>query len=157
MLITSPSFQNNSSIPQKFTCDGSTSLTAGGGNINPELQIQNVPANAKSLALIMHDPDAPVAGGFTHWLVWNIDSKTAVIKEGSVPVGSVEGKNGADKIGYIGPCPPSGVHHYHFQLYALDATLNLTLGGTKDQLESEIQKHLLAKAELIGLYQRQGQ
>lgn len=156
MILTSPSFENNGYIPQKFTCDGFDKLTTGGGNINPELQIQNVPAEAKSLALILHDPDAPIAGGFTHWLVWNIAPDTAAIKEGNVPAGSIEGKNDAKRSGYTRPCPPvgHGVHHYHFKLYALDSVLNLVADSSKEELESEINKHLLESAELVGLYQR---
>ncbi len=154
MIVTSPSFENDGYIPERFTCDGSTALTASGGDINPELDISGVPAETKSLALIVHDPDAPMAGGFTHWLVWNINPKTPVIKEESVPPGSLEGKNDSGKIGYIGPCPPSGVHHYHFTIYALSAIIDLKSGSDKKSLESEINKHLIAQADLVGLYQR---
>ena len=140
MILTSPSFKNdNAPIPRKFTCDG--------GGINPEFQIQNVPAGAKSLALIVHDPDAPVAGrpgraslaslshrrsgpiagGFFHWALWNIGPQTTLIKEESAPPGAAEGLNGAGKPGYTPPCPPTGhgIHHYHFKLYALDMALDL--------------------------------
>ena len=153
MTITSPSFNDNDYIPAKFTCDGSTSLTAGGG-INPELDISGVPTAAKSLALVMHDPDAPMAGGFTHWLIWNVDPKTPVIKEGNLPVGSIEGKNSSGATSYVGPCPPSGVHHYHFTIYALSDIIDLRSGSDKKSLESEINKYLLARADLVGLYQR---
>ena len=148
MTITSPSFQNNDYIPKKFSCEAE--------NINPELHIQNVPENTKSLALIMHDPDAPMPGGFTHWLIWNIDPKTEVIKENSVPAGATQGKISNGKPGYTGPCPPPGhgVHHYHFKLYALTAVLDLPASANKTDLESEIQKQLIAEAELIGLYAR---
>ena len=166
MIITSPSFQNNGYIPQKFTCEGE--------NISPELRVQNVPENAKSLALIIDDPDAP-AGTFTHWTVWNIDPKITAIKENSVPpglpadlsaevlttteasikAGAVEGRTDFGKTGYGGPCPPSGKpHRYFFKLYALAAMLNLKAGADKAELEAEIQKHLIAKAELVGLYHR---
>jgi Raf kinase inhibitor-like YbhB/YbcL family protein len=148
MIISSPSFKNGDYIPKKFSCEGE--------NINPELLIDNVPAGAKSLALIMRDPDAPISGGFTHWLVWNIDSGTSVIKEESVPPGSVEGKNDAKRAGYTGPCPPPGhgIHHYHFTIYALSAILNLNPDVDKKSLESEVGKYLLAEADLVGLYQR---
>ena len=123
MLLTSPSFEDGGMIPKKFTCDG--------GNINPELIIQNVPAGARSLALIMHDPDAPYPaaprpGGFTHWVVWNIPPETTVIKQESAPPGAREGMNGAGS-GYAGPCPPppSAAHRYQFHLYALDAPIDL--------------------------------
>lgn len=146
MILTSPSFQEGGSIPKKFTCDG--------GDINPELQIQNVPAGARSLALIMHDPDAPMPGGFTHWVVWNIDPAAPYIKEESVPPGATEGTNSAGKVGYMGPCPPSGTHHYQFRLYALDTPLELSATTTATALEAEIEKHLLETAELVGLYGR---
>jgi Raf kinase inhibitor-like YbhB/YbcL family protein len=144
MILTSPSFNDGEMIPQKFTCDG--------GDINPELQIQNVPAAAKSLALILHDSDAPVAGGFTHWVVWNIDPSTAVIKQESIPPGSVEGRNDAGRTGYVGPCPPSGMHHYHFQFYALDAIIDLPTTAGAEELRAEIGKHLIGETELVGLY-----
>ncbi len=146
MIITSPSFKNNEFIPAKFSCEG--------GNINPELQIQNVPENTKSLALIMHDPDAPMPGGFTHWVVWNIDPKTSTIKEESVPPGAIEGKN-SRAMGYTGPCPPPGKpHRYFFKLYALNSRLDLAEGSTKSALETEIKSSIISETELIGLYKR---
>lgn len=145
MLLTSSAFQDGGFIPKKFTCDG--------GNINPELLIQNVPPDAQSLALIMHDPDAP-SGGFTHWVVWNINPATSVIKEESVPPGASEGITGRGNIGYVGPCPPSGTHRYQFRLYALDEQLVLSGATTASALEAEVEKHLLATAELVGLYKR---
>ena len=148
MIITSPSFENNAPIPKKFSCEG--------GDINPELQIQNIPAGTKSLALILHDPDAPLPGGFTHWVVWNIDPMTMLIKEESIPPSSVEGMNGAGKVGYMGPCPPPGhgVHHYQFRLYALDDMLELSSTTKAADLEAEIEQHLIEAAELVGLYER---
>ncbi len=145
MLIASPSFNNNDSIPKKFTCDG--------GNINPELHIQNVPEDAKSLALIMHDPDAPMPGSFTHWVVWNIAPATTVIKQENIPPGASEGWN-SRAAGYTGPCPPSGTHRYFFKLYALDATLSLPSSTTKSGLESAMSGHIISQTELIGLYNR---
>ncbi len=147
MTIVSPSFKNGGMIPAKFTCDGS--------GTSPELRIEGVPADAKSLALILHDPDAPVAGGFMHWIVWNIAPTTTTFAENGVPPGSVEGRNDADRTGYVGPCPPSGTHHYEFHLYALDALLDLANTSGKAELEVEISKHLLAETELIGLYASQ--
>ena len=145
MTITSPSFLHSASIPKQFTCDGE--------NINPELRISGVSQNAKSVALIVDDPDAP-RGTFTHWLLWNIGPQISSIAENSVPSGTVQGQNDAGRIGYIGPCPPSGTHRYFFKLYALDAALNLPSGAEKSSLEAEINAHLLGKAELIALYQR---
>ncbi|HUC31260.1 MAG TPA: YbhB/YbcL family Raf kinase inhibitor-like protein [Candidatus Paceibacterota bacterium] len=147
MIITSSAFDDGGMIPKKFTCDG--------GDINPELLIQNVPAEAQSLALILHDPDAPSPGGFTHWTVWNIDPGTTLIKDESIPPSSVEGSNDAKKVGYFGPCPPSGApHHYRFQLYALDAILDLPEGAPVAVLRAEIDKHIITMAELVGLYAR---
>ena len=165
MILTSSAFEHNGMIPKKFTCDGSTELTAGGGNINPELLIQNVPAEAKSLALILDDPDAP-GGTFTHWTVWNIAASReaslapegrdpfVVIKEGSKPPGSVEGKTDFGRVGYGGPCPPSGTHRYFFKLYALDTLLNLPQGAPRRELEAAMEQHILAHTELMGTYER---
>lgn len=148
MIITSPSFSDGDPIPKKFTCDG--------GSINPELQIQNVPEGAGSLALIVHDPDAPREGGFTHWVVWNIDPRTVLIKEESVPPGAIEGVNGLGHVGYVPPCPPPGHggHRYHFQLYALDAMLDIPEGATEAELVDAMQGHLRGEAELVGSYTR---
>jgi hypothetical protein len=135
-------------IPRKFTGDG--------GDMNPELLVQNVPAEAQSLALILHDPDAPTPDGFTHWTVWNIDPRTSLIKEESIPPGSVEGTNDAGRVGYFGPCPPPGApHHYHFQLYALDAILDLPEAAPVAALRKEIDAHVVAHAELVGRYGRE--
>lgn len=143
MNISSPEFKNNEPIPTKFTCQGE--------NINPKLEISGVPAKAKSLALITDDPDATV-GTFTHWLIWNIDTKTSTIKENSGP--GVQGANDRKENKYTGPCPPSGTHRYFFKLYALDAMLDLKAGAGKSELESEIAKHELEHAELMGTYKK---
>ena len=146
MLITSPSFKNNEFIPDKFTC--------AGGDINPELDISNVPPEAKGLALIMDDPDAP-GGTFTHWTIWNIDPKTTVIKEESIPPGSTEGTTGFGQVGYGGPCPPQGKpHHYNFTFYAINSLLDLPAGSSRDDLEKEIGQHLIEKVVFTGLYQK---
>jgi Raf kinase inhibitor-like YbhB/YbcL family protein len=148
MIITSSLFDDGGMIPRKFTCDG--------GDMNPELLVQNVPAEAKSLALILHDPDAPMPTGFTHWVVWNIDPRTSIIKEESIPSGSMEGTNDADRMGYFGPCPPPGApHHYHFQLYALDVVLDLPEAASVGALRAKIEKHSIATAELVGVYGRE--
>lgn len=153
MILISPAFQDNGLIPQKYTCDG--------GDINPELRIQYVPRDAKSLALIVDDPDAP-GGTFTHWTVWNISPTTTVIKEESVPPGSVEGQTSFGRIGYGGPCPPASPaggpsgkpHRYFFRLFALNAWLDLPPGASRANLEKLIAEHLTLKAELVGLYSR---
>ena len=146
MLLISPSFEHEGTIPKKFTCDG--------GNINPELQIQNVPAGARSLALIVHDPDAPMPGGFTHWVVWNINPATTLIKEESVPPGAMEGENDGGNIGYVGPCPPSGTHHYHFRLFALNDILDVPADASLEEIQTSIDNHTIEQAELVGLYSR---
>ncbi|MBI5754042.1 YbhB/YbcL family Raf kinase inhibitor-like protein [Candidatus Peregrinibacteria bacterium] len=144
MKITSTAFANNGNIPSKYTCDGA--------NINPPLSFSEIPAAAKSLALISDDPDAPM-GTWVHWTIWNIDPKTGSIAENSKPAG-IEGTTSFGNTGYGGPCPPSGVHHYHFKLYALDTKLNLPISAKKTDLEKAMQKHILAQADLIGLYTR---
>ncbi|MBI2611769.1 YbhB/YbcL family Raf kinase inhibitor-like protein [Candidatus Gottesmanbacteria bacterium] len=145
MKITSNAFENNQPIPDKYTCDGN--------NVNPPLTISEVPDNAKSLVLIMDDPDAPV-GTWVHWLVWNIDPKANEIVENGVPQNAVEGTTSFGKAGYGGPCPPSGTHRYFFKLYALDNTLQLSSSFTKEDLEKAMNGHTLDKAELIGFYSR---
>ena len=145
MKLTSPAFENNGKIPSEYTCDGS--------GTSPELNIADVPKNAKSLVLINDDPDAPV-GTWDHWIAFNIPTTTAKIEEGSEPEG-LGGKNSWGKTGYGGPCPPSGVHRYFFKLYALDTTLNLKEGATKKDIEKAMQGHIIAKAELMGTYKRQ--
>src|SRR5438874_478146 len=116
MTIDSPSIQQNENIPSVYTCDSR--------NISPPLRIGGVPAEAKSLALIMDDPDAP-NGTFTHWIMWNINPTNTDIKENAPPADAVQGINGAKKLGYTGPCPPSGSHRYYFRVYALNNMLNL--------------------------------
>lgn len=146
MKLTSPAFENNQSIPSKYTCDGE--------NVNSPLQITEVPEEAKSLALIVDDPDAP-AGTWVHWVVWNIKPTTTVIEENSVPEDSVQGMNDFKKQTYGGPCPPSGTHRYFFKLYALDTELSLPSSSTKADVESAMKGHILDQVQLIGLYQRQ--
>lgn len=145
MKITSTSFKNNTNIPSQYTCDGS--------DINPPLKFSEIPPKAKSLALISDDPDAPM-GTWVHWTLWNIDPKTKEITENSVPVGAVQGTTSFGEAKYGGPCPPSGIHHYYFKLYALDTKLNLPTSFKKEDLEKAINGHILAKAELVGLYSR---
>ena len=145
MKLESPVFENNGNIPSKYTCDGE--------NVNPPLEISEVPENAKSLVLIVDDPDAPM-GTWVHWTVWNISSKTTEISENSVPEGAVEGMTDFGKPGYGGPCPPSGTHRYFFKLYALDATLDLDSSDKAKDIEKAMEGHILDKAELVGLYSR---
>jgi Raf kinase inhibitor-like YbhB/YbcL family protein len=143
LTVTSSSFGQGGMIPSKFTCEGE--------NSSPALHIQGIPANAKSLAIILNDPDAPMKGGFTHWVAFNIDPAADIPEKFN---GGVEAMNGAGKAGYIGPCPPTGTHHYHFMVYALDAKLDLAKSANKEQLEKAIEGHVLAQGELIGLYKK---
>lgn len=149
--LTSPAFTSGGNIPSKYTCD------AGAQNPSPALAWREAPAGTKSFALIMHDPDAPIAGGFTHWVLFDIPASTSGLPEGFQPGSAgVSGNSGFRRAGYGGPCPPSGVHHYHFMLSALDlATLGLAAGATKADVEKAMQGHVLGTAELVGLYQRQ--
>jgi hypothetical protein len=145
MTISSPAFQAGAAIPVVYTCDGSSR--------NPPLAFGEVPTAAKSFALIMHDPDAPV-GDFTHWTMWNMAPGTREIAEGSVPAGAVLGATDAGSSGYVGPCPPNGSHRYIFELYALDAMMDLPSGVPRIDLEAAMQGHVLDHAELIGTYAR---
>ena len=141
--ITSPSFQAGGDIPTKFTCNGT--------NVSPELQISSVPNEAKSLVLIVDDPDAP-RGLFTHWIVWNIDPKTTRMAENSAPTAGVQGINDFGKRNYGGPCPPSGTHRYFFKIFALDTKLELKPGARRAELDAAMRGHILAQGELMGRY-----
>lgn len=143
MTITGSVFLHTGLIPQKYTCDGV--------NVSPPLQISDVPEDAKSLVLIVDDPDAP-GGMWVHWTVWNIVPATEEILEDSVPDGATEGITDFGEPGYGGPCPPSGTHRYFFKLYALDTMLRLPSSAKKSELEQAMVGRILAKAELIGLY-----
>lgn len=149
--LTSGAFADNANIPVEYTCDGKSS--------SPALSWSGAPANTQAFALVMHDPDAPRAGGFTHWVVYNIPATATALPAaaspgGTLPPGTLEGNNGSGKAGYTGPCPPKGgaPHHYQFTLYSLDAPLILQAGKTKDDLEQALGSHVLAKAQLTGLF-----
>lgn len=146
MQLTSPVFQNNQSIPTQYTCDG--------GNVNPPLQITDVPKLAQSLVLIVDDPDAP-SGDFVHWTAWNLNPDTQEILEGGpLPAGAVEGLTDFGRSGYGGPCPHSGLHRYFFKLYALDTTLEIPRSSVKKDIEQAMLGHILEQTQLIGLYSR---
>lgn len=144
--LSSPSFKQNETIPSKYTCDGA--------DVNPPLVIRNVPQGARSLALIVDDPDAP-AGTWVHWVLWNIGPKTTMIDENSVPSAARQGMNDFRKRDYGGPCPPSGTHRYFFKLYALDTMPDLGPDATKASLERAMRGHIIAHAELIGTYTKE--
>ena len=145
MKITSSSFENNASIPTLYTCEGKS--------INPPLSFSEIPASAQSLVLIIDDPDAP-SGTWVHWTLWNIDPKTTGIAENSVPSNAVQGVTSSGKKSYGAPCPPSGTHHYHFKLYALDAKLDLPDSSDVKKLEAAMKNHIIDSSDLIGLYSK---
>jgi len=145
MKITSPAFQEGGVIPEKFSKNGR--------NVSLELRIEGTPAEAKSLALIVDDPDAPV-GLFTHWLVWNIDPKTTHIAEGSALAGVVQGKNDFGDIGYGGPQPPSGIHRYYFKVFALDRVLDLKPGAKRKEVDAALKGHVIAQGQTMGRYSK---
>lgn len=151
MQISSTAFSNKEQIPVKYTCDGN--------NISPPLTIENVPENAKSLVLIVDDPDAP-GGKFVHWVVYNIPVDRTQLDENTgantpkLKSGGLQGKNSFGEVGYGGPCPPSGEHRYFFKLYALDKDLDLSPGASKEEVIKSMTGHMLDESQLIGLYKR---
>src|SRR5437588_1658413 len=145
MKITSPAFQEGGTIPEKFSKNGQ--------NVNPELRIEGAPAEAKSLALIVDDPDAPV-GLFTHWLVWNVDPKTTEIAENSVPKGGLQGTNDFPGQRYDGPRPPFGTHRYYFKIFALDQMLDLKPGAKRRDVDAAVEGHVIGQGELMGRYSK---
>ncbi len=146
MKLESSAFQDHKPIPQKHTCDGE--------DISPTLQLRDVPKETVTLALIVDDPDAPM-GTFDHWIAWNIPGETSELAEGcTMPI---QGLNHFKELRYRGPCPPPGApHRYFFKLYALDFRLDLDEGASKERLQEAMEGHILAKAELVGTYQRGG-
>ncbi len=146
MRIESSAFEHNQLMPAKYTCDGE--------NINPPLMVSEVPEEAKSLALIMDDPDAP-AGTWVHWTLWNINPQAQEISEASVPPAATEGVTSFGTAGYGGPCPPKGTHRYVFKLYALTVLLFLEPKANKGALEEAMEDAVVSQAELIGLYGRE--
>lgn len=149
--ITSPAFEEGEMVPKKYTCD---SL-----DVSPPLSWTSVPEGTKSFAIICDDPDAPM-GTWVHWVLFNLPANTKQLPENIPPKrtlenGAKQGKNDFGKIGYGGPCPPSGTHRYYFKLYALDEIINLDAGVTKKQLLEAMEGHILAYGQLIGRYKRQ--
>ncbi|MGH7481987.1 MAG: YbhB/YbcL family Raf kinase inhibitor-like protein [Longimicrobiales bacterium] len=154
MRITSSAFENDRAIPTIHTCDGD--------DTSPPLAFEDVPADARSLALIVDDPDAP-GKVWVHWLAWNLAAamdglpanvpKTSVVEELE---GLRQGKTDFDSVGYGGPCPPPGhgTHHYRFTLYALDGHIDLEAGATRRALEARLEGHVIEEARLVGTYER---
>jgi Raf kinase inhibitor-like YbhB/YbcL family protein len=149
MKLTSPAFKSGALIPSKYTCDGD--------NINPPLNIENVPQDTKSLVLIMDDPDVPrnlrEDGIWDHWVVYNIPPNLREIAENSEPPG-VHGSGTAGNQNYQGPCPPDREHRYFFKLFALDSELPLPPKTTKNLVVQAMDGHIITRAELMGRYER---
>ncbi len=149
MKLTSTAFEHQGKIPSKYTCDGA--------NISPPLRLSDVPAQAKSLVLIMDDPDVPKHlrqdGMWDHWVVFNIPVSLTELKEGEEPEGT-HGIGTSNNLNYYGPCPPDREHRYFFKLYALDTELKLPEKAKKQQVETAMEGHVLAKTELMGRYER---
>jgi Raf kinase inhibitor-like YbhB/YbcL family protein len=150
MKLTSSAFTEGAMIPVKYTCDGQ--------NISPPLTWTDVPGGVRTLALICDDPDAP-AGTWVHWVAFNLPQDATGLPEGVPPdktlaTGGVQGMNSGRRLGYGGPCPPSGTHRYYFKLYALDNTLSLGSNATAKDLQTAMQGHVLAETQLMGRYRR---
>ena len=151
MALTSQSFEPDGFIPAKYACDGE--------DITPDLAWSGAPEGTETFALIVDDPDAP-RGTFTHWVVYNIPASVAGFEEGKsafeiVKAGASQGRNDFGQSGYGGPCPPAGKpHHYHFRLYALDRTLDLPSNVPRSTVTGAMKGHVLAEAEIVGLYRR---
>jgi Raf kinase inhibitor-like YbhB/YbcL family protein len=145
LSLTSTAFEDGAAIPRLYSCEGE--------DLSPPLAWSEAPEEAKSLALIVDDPDAP-SGTFVHWLAWGIDPHSGGLLEGESA--SFEGTGGFGESGYRGPCPPPGhgPHRYFFRLYALDQQLDLAPGASREELEGAMQGHVLAGAELVGTYER---
>ncbi len=149
MKLTSSAFNHEDYIPREYTCDGA--------NKSPPLSISGVPADAKSLVLILEDPDVPKYiredQMWDHWIVFNIPPNTTQIEEGKEPKGQ-HGLGTGNTLDYYGPCPPDAEHRYFFKLFALDSELALAEKSTKKEVEKAMEGHVLAKTELMGVYGR---
>lgn len=151
MKIKSSAFNDGERIPKKYTCDGE--------DVSPPLTWDDIPEGTVTLALISDDRDAP-SKTWTHWLIFNIPPELNGLPEGVEKVGEFEngimqGFNDFGRIGYGGPCPPSGVHRYFFKLYALDTSLDLEPGTSKEELLEAMEGHIIEKTEMVGLYSRE--
>ena len=146
--LTSPAFRDQHDIPAQYTCEGEGGM--------PTLNWSGIPASAKSLALVMDDPDAP-NGTWVHWVLYDVPPSATGMSEGVHPAGAHEGKNSWGKTGWGAPCPPSGRHRYIFKLYALDTMLGDIGNPTEADLDKEMQGHVVGQATLTGTYQKQAQ
>lgn len=143
MQILSPVFRDGAAIPPQYSCKGQ--------GVSPPLCFLSLPPKTKSLALIMHDPDAPV-GDYVHWTMWDIPPVTDSIAANSVPIGAIQGLNSNGQNNYLGPCPPSGTHRYLFELYALDTSLGLPGNIERDDLLKAMEGHIIEKHTLTGTF-----
>ena len=142
LVVRSVAFSHNGNIPLQYTCEGE--------NFNPPIEISDIPDATETLALIMEDPDAP-RGIFVHWLLWDLAPHNSIVEKTHE---GISGKNDFGKIGYGGPCPPSGTHRYYFRVFALDNSPDLQTGADKDTLLGAMKGHIIAKGELMGLYSK---
>ena len=150
MQVTSTAIKQGQPIPRQYTCDGV--------NISPPLEWNGTPKSAKTIAIIADDPDAP-AGTWVHWVVYNLPAENIGLVENlplteELKAGGFQGKNDFQKVGYGGPCPPSGTHRYFFKVYAVDTELPLKAGATKAEVEKAMQGHIVAQTQLMGTYSR---
>ena len=147
ITVTSPAFEHGGAIPAKYTADGE--------DVSPELRFAKIPEGTHELALICHDPDAPLTEGFTHWVVYGIPPDASGIAEGGGGIFR-QGKNDLGNEGYGGPAPPPGhgQHHYFFHLYALDTALDAGPGLTRDKLVSRIDEHIIEQDRVVGTFER---
>lgn len=145
LTLKSPAFVNGGNLPALYGCNGQ--------GINPPLVISGVVSEAKSLALIVDDTDAP-SGDYIHWVMWNIKPTARLIAENSVPSDSIQGVTSSGGNQYDGPCPPAGTHNYHFKIYALNTVLNLESSANQGKLLKAMAGHILDQADLVGLYSK---
>lgn len=145
LQVTSSAFSQGEAIPLEYTCDGE--------DVSPPLAWSGAPDGVASYSLIMDDPDAP-AGTWVHWVLFDISPQTTQLAEDLPATIGVQGNSSWDRTGYGGPCPPSGEHRYFFKLYALDTTLGLEAGATKEEVLEAMAGHVVAQGELMGTYSR---
>ena len=145
--VTSSAFEHGDAIPDKYTTEGD--------DVSPDLTFANIPDGTRELALICHDPDAPLTDGFTHWVIYGIPADASGISEGGGGA-FTEGSNDFGNAGYGGPAPPPGHgrHHYFFHLYALDTSLGAAPGLTRDELLGQIDEHIIEQNRIVGHYER---
>ena len=148
MVISSKAFRQDEFIPVKYTCDGM--------DVNPPLTFSDIPDSARSLVLVMDDPDSK-SGLFTHWMLYNISPGTELLSENARSAAGTLGRNDFGTIGYGGPCPPTGAHHYYFRLFALNDELYLPEGLPRQDLNEALKNHIIEVAELVGLYEKRSE